>query len=304
MNLSFFRNRKLLSAGSTLVIAGLLALLGLFLFKRPATVMALKKTSGIDLSEVLDAQVMPKVDAPPSPYRTFSPGSFALRLKPLKLIRNAKLSLEVQDYRQFESKLRDLALQVGYLANAQVSRGDHRTTANLTLMAEASHFDEALAAVKSLGQVKSENLSVEDVSQTYTDLEARQANQRVAAARLREIIQTRTGQLSDVIEAEQALSQVTEELERMEAQKRSLDDRIAFSTLQLEVVEPPPAAVQPSAWAPLRTAVTESTQSLVSLGIFLVQITIVLSPWVLLGAGGWLLWRKHQKTASSHVSQV
>lgn len=171
---------------------------------------------------------------------------------------------------------------------------DGRRRAELTLRVQAERFDAVFAEFKALGAVKSEEVKVEDVTRAYADLEARRANKRTAAARLREIIATRTGKLSDVIEAEQALSQVTEELESMEAQKRTMDSQIAYSTLHAEVFEParPRRFNEPRLWEPLVGALKDGRSGLISSLAFLVEALIVLSPWILLGTLAFWLFRR------------
>lgn len=278
-------SRKGLALAGTAVILVLLALASTQAFRKGSPYLASKvvqRTVGMDLSE---APVMQYAPPPPPP-----PGSLVdarVELAPQKRIRTARISLEVKDFRRFESSCRALAERHGYLAELKATtEDDGRKRADLTLRIQAARFDGALAEFKALGTVKREEIKVEDVTRAYADLEARRANKRAAALRLREIIATRTGKLSDVIEAEQALSQVTEELESMEAQKRILDSQIAYSTLHADVFEParPAKFREPGLWAPLVGALKDGRSGLITSLAFLVEVIIVLSPWVLLTA--------------------
>lgn len=97
-----------------------------------------------------------------------------------------------------------------------------------------------------------------------------------------------------MIEAEQALGQVTEEIESMEAQKRSMDGQISYSTLRADVFEPPlPRKFDaPTLWEPLVGALKNGRSGLIASLAFLLEATIVLSPWVLLLAlGFWVIRR-------------
>ncbi len=275
-------SRKGLALSGTALILVALAFLGSHAFRKRAqgaAQSALKLSVGMDLSEAPVLQYA----APPPPG---SPGTDApLELAPQKRIRTVRISLEIKDYPRFESACRALAERYGYLAEMKAStEDDGRRRADLTLRIQAARFDGALAEFKALGTVKHEEVKVEDVTRAYADLEARRANKRIAATRLREIIATRTGKLSDVIEAEQALSQVTEELESMEAQKRTLDSQIAYSTLHADVFEPPrPARFrEPTMWAPLVGALKDGRNGLITGLAFMVEVLIVLSPWILL----------------------
>lgn len=274
-------------------ILAILALLGSTAFHRSSGA-AMKMTVGMDVSEAA-------VNMQYAPPR--QPGTAAdshIELLPQKLIRSAKISLEVKDFPRFERTCRQLAGRFGYLADLHISQDeDGRKRADLTLRIAAERFDSALVEFKSLGVVKKEELSVEDVTRAYADLEARRANKRTTAARLREIIANRTGKLSDVIEAEQALGQVTEEIESMEAQKRTLDGQISYSTLRADVFEPPlPRKFNaPSLWEPLVGALKDGRSGLIASLAFVLEATIVLSPWILLSTlAVWAFrrWRNHR----------
>jgi hypothetical protein len=280
-----------LALGLTLgILAMLLGLAGWLLRGREHGMAVLMKTVGMDMGEELSC----KQDSPSAS------GSHPaeVSLLPQKLIRNAKLSLEIQNYDRFDASLRPLSQRFGYLSNIQVNQDEHGVRrAEITLRVEASHFEEALASFKRLGTVKHEEINVEDVTRSYADLEARFANKRTCAARLREIIQTRAGKLSEVIEAEQALSSLTEEMESMEAQKRGLDNRLAYSTIQAEVHEPAVIAATetPSLWVPVLDSLKEARGALIGSLAFVMAAVIVLSPWALLGLGAFLLWRRFRK---------
>jgi len=279
-------SRRGLALAGTAFILVLLALASTQAFRKDSqfpTSKMVQRAVGMDLSE---APVM-QCAAPPPPPPGSPIANAQMELAPQKRIRTARISLEVKDFPRFESACRALAERHGYLAELKATtEDDGRKRADLTLRIQAARFDGALAEFKALGTVKHEEVKVEDVTRAYADLEARRANKRAAAVRLREIIATRTGKLSDVIEADQALSQVTEELESMEAQKRTLDSQIAYSTLHADVSEPPRPAKfrEPVMWAPMVSALKDGRTGLITSLAFLVEVLIVLSPWILLTA--------------------
>lgn len=288
-------NRRL----ALLITAGILTVLaaGTVALNRP-TPMATRilKTVGLDMSD--QASLAPPPPSPAGSAGVAGGSPLVIAFAPSKVIRTAKLTLEVPDWKAFEHGLRDVAGRFGYLASAEVNtleQGRHK--ASLTLKVEASRFDQALEAFRALGTVKGEKLGAEDVGQSYTDLEARRANKRVAAARMREIIANRAGKLEEVIQAEQALAQVTEDLERLDAQKRSYDQQLAYSTLQAEVAEPPPVAEGPSLWKPIKDAMLDTRTTLIATLAFLLEAALVLAPWILAGWVGWKAIRKRKAAA-------
>ncbi len=77
----------------------------------------------------------------------------------------------------------------------------------------------------------------EEVTQRYVDIEARLANARNTEQRLTEILRSRTGKLSEVLEVEEQLDKMRGEIETTEAEQKSLSNQIELATIQLRVSE-------------------------------------------------------------------
>jgi biopolymer transport protein ExbD len=145
-----------------------------------------------------------------------SRGDASPAVLPQKLIRRAKFTLEVARLDDAARHLESLAHRHGgYLAQAEGCReAGERGRRHLNLRFPSEHFEAALTSLRGEGRTLQESLSTEDVSRAYVDLDARIRNKRLAQARLRDILLTRTGRISEVVEAEQALTQVSEERDR------------------------------------------------------------------------------------------
>lgn len=140
------------------IILALLAIAGSTAFRKGSNAAA-RTSVGMDLPF---SPCVAQYEAAPRPQAL---SNSPLELLPQKLIRSAKLSLEVKDFPRFEKGCRQLAGRLGYLADLRVSsEEDGRKRADLTLRVAADRFDSALVEFKSLGVVKKEELSVEDVT--------------------------------------------------------------------------------------------------------------------------------------------
>ena len=90
-----------------------------------------------------------------------------------------------------------------------------------------------------LCNVVGRSTDVADVTESYTDTEARLKTLRLQEERLLEILSKAT-ELSDVLELESRLSDVRYQIESYEATLRNYDSRVSYSTLHItlqEVVE-------------------------------------------------------------------
>ncbi len=176
-----------------------------------------------------------------------------------KLIRTGTLSVEVRRYAEAAEKAVAIAeAHGGYLSGANAAReaGD-RQRGTLTLSVEARSFDAVFRKLKELGHVESAAVETRDATREYADLETRLSVKRDAQARLLEILRTRTGKLSDLVEAERELSRLVEEAERLEGERRYLAKQVELATITIEIFEPA-AFLRDGAAAPLFQAVRDA----------------------------------------------
>jgi hypothetical protein len=117
-----------------------------------------------------------------------------------------------------ENIARDLG---GYLA----TRGD----TEITVRIPRARFDEALRRVGLSGDVLHKELSAEDVTDAFVDLEVRLKNARNMRDRLAELL--KRADVKAALEIEKELGRITGEIEQMEGKLKVLRDRIAYSTI-------------------------------------------------------------------------
>lgn len=215
-------------------------------------------------------------------------GSEAPPMAPM-IARTASLTLVSKDFEVTRAALETIIRRHrGYSAQLTVSNQAGSTHAlSASFRVPADQLDAVLAEIKQLGQVQQESQGGEEVTAQYVDLQARLSNARRTEQTLLEILQKRTGQLADVLAVEQELSRVREQIERMEAEMKNLQNRVSFATLQVELHEEYKAQLQipPSLRGRLRNALVEgfrtATDSLVGVVMFLASV----GPFVLL----WLI---------------
>lgn len=196
-----------------------------------------------------------------------------------KLVRNAEVAVEVEDFAAANRKADEIARSFGgYVADAQSSGETRRRRGTLSLRVRADRFDAALAALEALGKVLSEHVRVEDVTKAYADLSTRLRVKRDAADRIREILRGRTAKLADVLQAETQLSNLVEEIETMEGERLYYDRQVALSTIAAELAEPESAA-RPSAFTPLAEALRNSLATLSRSVAVLCLGAVAILPW-------------------------
>ncbi len=131
----------------------------------------------------------------------------------------------------------------GYLSDSssRVHRDGNEswTSGRVVVRVPSEDFDATMGVVRDAGTVESSDTSVQDVTDQLVDLEARLESLRTERDSLRELMAD-ANDTEAVLAVQQELSAVQTEIERLEAQRRSLQDRVAFSTITVELREPAP----------------------------------------------------------------
>jgi hypothetical protein len=176
----------------------------------------------------------------------------------------------------------------GYSAQLTVgSESGSAHTLSASFRVPADQLDAALAEIKQLARVEKESQGGEEVTDQYVDLTARLSNARRTEQTLLDVLEKRTGKLSDVLAVEQELARVREEIERMQAELKNLQNRVSFATLQVELrdeykaeLEIPPS-VGRRLWNSLVEGFRTAADSVVGVVLFLLNVGPVLLLWAL-----------------------
>lgn len=164
-----------------------------------------------------------------------------------KLIRTVDLSLESRD---FDTALAQLTQMVGdlggYIESSYTSgrslsyAGDYyRRSAELVARIPAEKLSEATDTIEQLCNVTSRSESVNDISDSYYDVEGRLKTLRVEEERLLALLE-QAAQLEDMLTIESHLSEVRYQIESLTGQLNRYDSQVNYSTVNMyleEVVE-------------------------------------------------------------------
>lgn len=218
---------------------------------------------------------------------------------PSMLIRTGNAALRVDSLEPAISALTDLTRRAGgYVGNTFFTGGEeNRRQATLQLRVPANRFGDLQAGLAAIGEVKSLAIQVQDVGEEYTDAAARVKSKRQAEARMLDLLRTRAGKLSDVVELEQALEQVREEIEATEGRLRYLRNQVGLSTMTVTLSEPGLEIAQPG-YHPIRDAFGAAWRNFTTFIAGLISASGWLIPLVavaVLGGKGLLwLWRRRK----------
>ena len=166
------------------------------------------------------------------------------------IIRTATVEAEVDSFENASESLRRLVeARGGYVAasNREVERRANETwtRGRLVLRVPSENFSDVYAGAQAVGTVEAANSDRQDVTDQLVDLNARIENLEVQRDRLRALYEN-ASDTEDVLAVEDRLSAVQGEIERLEAKRQSLRDRVALSTVTVTLHEPRPEPESPT----------------------------------------------------------
>ncbi len=209
------------------------------------------------------------------------------------IIKNGSLSIAVQDPVANMATVLKLAEDMGgFVVSSNLyyytlESGVEVPQANVTIRVPAERFEEAVATIKSgAGEVLSENITGQDVTQQYTDLQSRLRNLEAAEVQLQSIMDEAT-KTEDVLTVYNQLVYTREQIEVIKGQIKYFEESADFSAITVDIIaEAATQSLTIGGWKPVGVA-KEAIQALINalkgiadaviwLALFVLPVLIVL----------------------------
>jgi anti-sigma factor RsiW len=156
-----------------------------------------------------------------------------------KLIRNATVELEIVSFDDAVQKITAQANQErGYVATTSSEKqANGKLRGQVIVKVLPENLDRFLQEIRGLGELKNQTLGTEDVTKAYFDTDARLKNARVMEQRLIDMLKTKTGKVSDLLQVEKELARVREEIEKVQGELKYWDSQVQFATVTISLAE-------------------------------------------------------------------
>ena len=173
-------------------------------------------------------------EAAPKPGETPAPA-----LANRKLIRNATVELEIASFDDAVQKITAFANEEhGYVATTSSQKqANGKLRGEIVVKVLPENLDRFLQKIRGLGELKNQTLGTEDVTKAYFDTDSRLKNARVMEQRLIDMLKTKTGKVSDLLQVEKELARVREEIEKMQGELKYWDSQVQFATVTISLAE-------------------------------------------------------------------
>lgn len=223
-----------------------------------------------------------------------------------KIVQSSSVDLGVEDVgRTFTEIIRIAETARGFVAGSSFANLDDQQVADLTIRVPFTAYQSVLAEIRGMGEVQTEKSDASDVTEEYTDLQARLRTLEATEQRYLELL-ARAETIPDILTVQDRLDSVRAQIEQVQGRINLLDHVTELATIAVHlrpvgVAEPPadggphPLEAAQSAWeASLDAARGLATAALV-VGVFSWLLLPPLAA-VAIGARWWLTRRPREAT--------
>jgi len=181
-----------------------------------------------------------------------------------KIIRTSRLELRVENVSAAVAEVEDVAEAAGgWVSQSNVfidepsstNDGEDETprrteTATVTIRVPAEAYRSVVGQLRGMAEeVRSESSEASEVTEEYTDLQARLRNERATEAQLLELLQ-KAETIPDILTVQDRINQVRLEIERVQGRINVLDSLTSMATITVELAAfVPPEPGDEQGWA-------------------------------------------------------
>ena len=203
-----------------------------------------------------------------------------------RIIRDADLTMEVPSTTETQRRVTSIAeAHGGFVVTSEAKQRETSEPAKRTLdiklvvRVPANHFGPALSEIEGLAtNLTQRNVTGQDVTEEFIDLEARLKTQKALEAQFLEIMR-QANKVGDALEVQRQIADVRTEIEKLEGRRRFLESRTSLSTITVNMQTPTPIVVNTSGFGrSVREAVSESIDVASGIVLLLVRFVIVMAP--------------------------
>jgi hypothetical protein len=175
-----------------------------------------------------------------------------------KIIRNGEMSFEVDSFDSAFVQISKIAAEEGgFVSDTDSNKLDNgKMSGAVTVRVPPEHLDTLVLKLRALGDLKAQQITSEDITRQYTDLQSELRAAQAMEDRLLEIIKTSKGTVRELLAAEDQVGVWREKVEQVTGQINYFNNQVSLSTLRISLME-----------RDFRQAALASEQEVVDMGI-------------------------------------
>lgn len=152
-----------------------------------------------------------------------------------KIIKTGQIAFETNDVNATHRKISELASQYkGLVQHDNSGKSYNRIYKNLTVRIPTENFQKFIDGIsEGVDYFDRKDISRQDVSEEFVDLEARLKAKRVLEERYLELLQ-KANKVEEMLQIERELSIIREEIEAKQGRLQYLQNQVSMSTVTIE----------------------------------------------------------------------
>lgn len=164
-----------------------------------------------------------------------------------KIIKTGNYTFETQSVNEtYRNINRWVTQQKGFIQSDQTYRDYNRLNRNLIIRIPSEGFQSLVDSLKSgVKAFDTENIELQDVTEEFVDIEARMKAKKELESRYLQLL-NKANSMKDMLEIEAQLSHIREEIEAQEGRLKYLQNRVSYSTLNINFYEVTESVKAPS----------------------------------------------------------
>jgi hypothetical protein len=167
----------------------------------------------------------------PGPVTSLGLDSTSAAMNPL-MAHTAELTVATREFARSRETMEEiLERHRGYAAKLRMVGQKSGSVLAATLRVPATELGGTVSDLKALGDVEREEQAADEITQQRADLDARLTNARKTLLRLQELLQKQTYPDGNVRELQRQIGNATAEVARLEAERRSSEQRVIFANV-------------------------------------------------------------------------
>ncbi|MBK7184207.1 MAG: DUF4349 domain-containing protein [Bacteroidetes bacterium] len=153
---------------------------------------------------------------------------------PSKIRKTANLNITVDDYKKARTEIEKIIkTSNSYIGNENEQNSTYSITNDMVIRVVNKDFEGMVNRLLGVAtNVNSKNISAEDVTAQFVDIQSRLKSKKEIEKRYLDIL-NKASKVTDVLEIEQKLGEIREEIEAKEGELKYLGDQVDYSTINL-----------------------------------------------------------------------
>lgn len=281
------------------------------------TVIQFSKQAGGNDALIADQTPNRNGDAGARSFTTAGPNAPSINAA-RKIIKNGNVYLKVNDVQGRINEITTMAEGMGgYIENSSVNdvsgaegtvvpEGDAakaKTTkvGSITIKVPADKFETTFQSLLNMGNVETQNTSVNDITKEYMDLESRMNNLIIQEKTYKDLLE-KTKNVDEILRVETEINRIRTEIDIMQGDLKRWNDQVEYSTIYVNLTEVKEAELEKvdtsSVWHRARQGLINTLNNIKNgIAWLFVFLTSALPYIFILGAGSLLAvyWIRRRK---------